>query len=123
MTRRTIPIAAILAIAAAMSAPVLAHASSLDATFGNTLEVTYPDGKLARLWLDRDGSYRGANRQGKPSSGHWTIKADKLCMKQKRPLPVPFAYCTPIVPGGIGASWLARAVSGETVRIRLVAGR
>jgi hypothetical protein len=123
MTRRTIPIIAILSIAAAAAAPAWATPGGLDATFGNTLEVTYPDGQLARLWLDRDGSYRGANRQGRPSSGHWTIRADKLCMKQKRPLPVPFSYCTPIVAGGVGASWLGRAVGGETVRIRLVAGR
>jgi hypothetical protein len=123
MTRRMIPIAAILAIAAAAPAPVLAHAGALEATFGNTLEIAYPDGKLARVWLDRDGSYRAANPQGKISSGRWAVKVDKLCLKQKRPLPVPFSYCTPIVPGGVGASWLGRAVSGETVRIRLVAGR
>jgi hypothetical protein len=121
MMRRMVPIAAMLAIAVAAATP--AHAGALEATFGNTLEIAYPDGKLARLWLDRDGSYRGANRQGKPSSGRWSVKADKLCMKQKRPLPIPFAYCTPIVAGGIGASWLGRAVDGETVRIRLVAGR
>ena len=121
MTRRMIPLAAI-ALAAAASSSGWADAGVLDATFGNTLEVTYPDGRLARLWLDRDGSYRGANRQGKPSSGRWSIKAGKLCMKQKRPLPVPFSYCTPLVSGGVGSTWLGRAVTGETVRIRLVSG-
>jgi hypothetical protein len=123
MTHRRIAALAVLTLAGALPAPAQAAAGALDPVFANTVEVTYPDGRMARLWVDRDGSYRGQNRQGRPSSGRWTIKAAKLCLKQKRPFAAPMSYCTPIVTGGVGASWLGKAVTGETVRIRLVAGR
>ena len=109
-------------IAAILASPAMAT-PQLDPVFGNTLEMTYPDGRLARLWLDRDGSYRGVNWHGRTSSGRWFVKPGKVCMKQKRPLPMPISFCTPLVAGSVGAAWGGRAVSGEPIRIRLVAGR
>jgi hypothetical protein len=124
MIRRTIPAVAILAIAATMAPPVSAGAGGLHPAFSNTIEMTYPDGRTARLWLEADGRYSGEDKYRRPSSGRWSVKSGKLCMRQKRPLPVPFSYCTPLVaPDEVGVSWLGRAVTGETLRIRLVAGR
>lgn len=33
--------------------------ASLAAVFDNTIVSTYGDGRNAKLWLDRDGRYRG----------------------------------------------------------------
>jgi hypothetical protein len=95
----------------------------LEPAFHNTILSTYPDGRQARLWLDADGGYRAEGRRGDPSSGHWKVKGDKLCLKQSHPLPTPFSYCTHIHAGGVGTSWTGKAVTGEAIRITLIAGR
>lgn len=111
-----------------VAAPAAAGAAadepaSLAAAFDNTIVSTYGDGRTAKLWLDPDGRYRGLGRSGDDSSGRWTIKRDKVCLKQARPLPVPFSYCTPIPEGGVGAVWVARSVFGELLSVELVNGR
>ena len=111
------------ALALAAAIPCLAaEASALHETFGNTIVSTYPDGRRAELWLHPDGSYDAEGRRHDRSSGHWKIKGEKLCLKQSHPFAFPFTYCTPLVQGGIGASWSGKAVTGEPIRIQLVRG-
>lgn len=111
----------LMILAALMQTP--ADAGDLQTAFGNTLVSTYPDGRTARAWLNADGSYRGQGRRGGRSSGVWRVRAGDLCFSQRRPIPLPGAYCTPIVVGGVGTRWTARAVTGETVQVELVEGR
>lgn len=91
--------------------------------FENTIISTYPDGRQAKLWLNPDTTYRGQGRTGSPSSGHWSLRPDKLCFRQSRPVPIPFAWCTARVQGGVGTAWAAKAVTGERLRVELKAGR
>ncbi len=112
------PIAlAAVALAGAAAAP------TVEAAFGNTIVSTYPDGRTARLWLERDGGYAASGRRHDRSSGRWRLKGDAICLRQSRPIPIPFAYCAPVPRGGLGASWSGRAVTGEAIRLQLVAGR
>jgi hypothetical protein len=97
-------------------------ADLLRRAFGSTIVSTYPDGRQAELWLQRDGGYRAEGRRRDPSSGRWQIKGDKLCMKQQRPIPAPFSYCTPLPASGIERPWIGKAFTGEPIRIRLVKG-
>jgi hypothetical protein len=108
-----------------LAAPALAEAPAgvPEAAFTNTVLSTYPDGRVAKLWLERDGTFRGQGRRGKPSSGKWSMKGQQICLKQTRPFPAPFAYCTEVRQGGVGTSWSGKAVTGEPVRIELSAGR
>jgi hypothetical protein len=113
---------------AALGAPSLASASDtspspLAKAFGNTIVSTYPDGRKAELWLRPDGGYSAQGRRGDPSSGTWSVSGAKVCLKQQKPFWAPFSFCTAIPPGGVGSSWTAKAVTGETVRVRLVQGR
>ena len=96
--------------------------SVVQAAFGNTIVSTYPDGRTGELWLQSDGSYKAEGRRHDGSSGHWKLKDDKICLKQSHPIPVPFSYCTSVPPGGVGASWTGKAVTGEAIRIKLVHG-
>ena len=100
-----------------------ATAADLRPAFANTIVSTYPDGRKAKLWLNADGSYRAQGRRGKPSSGKWSLKGEKLCLKQQKPVSGPFPYCTPIKRGGVGTSWIGKAVTGERISIEVVAGR
>ena len=116
--------ASLAAVALLIASPALAAGSAdLRPAFSNTIVSTYPDGRKAKLWLNSDGSYRAQGRRGKPSSGKWSVKGEKLCLKQQKPMAGPFPYCTPIKTGGVGTSWTGKAVTGERIRIQLVAGR
>jgi len=101
-----------------------AHAASpVAAAFGNTILSTYPDGRTGELWLHPGGRYDAEGRKGDPSSGKWSLKGEKLCLKQSRPMPSFLSFCTPLPHKGMSAGWTAKAVTGETIQVRLVHGR
>jgi hypothetical protein len=115
-----------LALAAALllSAGGVSFATTpIDGAFGNTIISTYPDGRTARLWLHSDGSYLAKGRRGDPSSGRWSVKGAKVCLKQVRPFSAPSSFCTGYGPAQVGASWKGKAVTGEPISIRLVKGQ
>jgi hypothetical protein len=96
--------------------------SLVEKAFGSTIVSTYPDGRQGELWLQRDGTYTAEGRRQDPSNGRWQIKGDKLCLKQQRPFPAPFSYCTPMPSDGIERPWASKAYTGEAINIRLVRG-
>jgi hypothetical protein len=120
------PAALILALAAALAAsnagavPTTAAAPDMvQKAFGNTIVFTYPDGRTALLWLRPGGEFSGKGRHRIPYSGTWAEKGDKLCLKQTRPVPIPFSFCTPIPSG---ADWTGKAITGEPLKLRLLPG-
>ena len=110
--------AAALAVAAAPQAP-----ASMSPAFAGTIVSTYPDGLHGRLFLNADGSWRALSRHGNASRGRWSVKGERLCLRQQRPIPLPFSYCTPLVTGDVGATWRAKAPTGEPITVTLAAGR
>ena len=118
---RTITVAALSAVLILTCGA--AERSPLEAAFSGTIVSTYPDGRTAELWLFRNGSFSARGRRGDPSSGLWQTKDNKLCLKQSRPFPSPFTYCTPIPNGSLSAGWSAKAVTGEPIQVALVKGR
>lgn len=116
-------IALLTSLVIALQATPVPTAADLAPAFGNTLVSTYPDGRTARTWLQPGGRYTGRGRRGGLSSGTWRIRDGQVCFSQRRPIPLPGSYCTPIVGGGVGTRWTARAVTGETIQVTLVAGR
>ena len=96
--------------------------ASVEAAFGSTIVSTYPDKRTAELWLARDGTYTAEGRRHDPSRGHWSVKGEKLCLKQVRPVPVPFSFCTPIPSAGMGQAWPAKAATGEAITVKVVKG-
>ncbi len=122
----------IVAVTALASAAALAAyaaqaagkpAPGMDVAFHNTIVSTYPDGRTAELWLNSDGSYKAMGRRKDRSDGHWTLKGGKVCLRQSHPMAVPFTFCATIHSGGVGTSWTGKAVTGEKVQIKVVAGR
>jgi hypothetical protein len=114
----------VFTLAAGLAPPAVAGGpGDLTEAFNNTIVSTYANGDQARLWLDRDGGYRGEGRHRDLSSGHWLLKDGKLCLRQARPVPIPFAFCSGLVSGGVGTVWKARSVFGEPLSLELTAGR
>lgn len=111
------------AIARAPGAMASADLRGVAAAFGNTVKARYPDGRFQRLWFRADGTWEAVGRRGGWSSGKWSQKGGKVCLKQSRPFPAPFKYCTDFPPaGGIGAVWTSRDMSGEPIRLTVVPG-
>lgn len=117
--------AAIIAVGLTLAGAAVASdaAPSLEPAFRNTIVSTFPDGRSARLWLDPDGAYRAEDRSAGRSSGRWTVHGERICLRQRRPLPSPVAYCTELRRPEVGAVWTARSFSGEAVRVEVIAGR
>ena len=108
-----------LGLTAAPMAALAAESSPLARAFGNTVVSTYPDGRTALVWLKKDGTYTGKGRRRTPSSGTWSLKDGKVCLKQFKPVAVPFRYCTELPSDESGK---ARAVTGEPVTMKVVKG-
>jgi hypothetical protein len=107
--------------APASVAPVDPH--GVAAAFGNTVKAQYPDGRYQRLWLHPDGAWEAVGRRGHWSSGKWSLKGDRVCLKQSKPFPAPFKYCTDFPSaGGPGVVWTSRDMSGEPIRLTVVRG-
>lgn len=95
----------------------------IEAAFGNTVISTYPDGRTQLLWLNRDGTYTAKGRRRQDSSGRWTLKGDEVCLKQLKPFPAPFTYCTPVPPDAATSTWTSKAVNGQPIKLRVVKGK
>lgn len=120
---RLLPTACIsLAAVACIAAAPAPDVSLLEPAFGNTIVSTYPDGRTGHLWLKADGTYSYEGRRKTPSSGRWTLKGTKFCLKQSKPKSIPFSYCPPIKSGGVGTTWPGKAPTGEKIQLKLVAG-
>jgi hypothetical protein len=114
---------ACLAAAGLIATGARAEPASVQKAFGNTIVSTYPDGRKAELWLQPGGAYTAKGRRNDPSSGRWSIKGGKLCLKQAHPFPAPFTFCTPIPSNGLTGTWSAKAVTGEAIKVKLAPGR
>jgi hypothetical protein len=97
------------------------RAAWLEPAFRHTLQITDSRGRISRMWLDRDGGYRGHGNTR--SSGAWRVRGEQLCFTQRRPIPVPFPFCTPLVEAEVGTRWNARSVTGDPITIEIVRGR
>jgi hypothetical protein len=123
----TLALAALLAAPGpiAQAANVGAPAKSLGvaAAFGNTVKAQYPDGRFQRLWFRANGTWEAVGRRGYWSSGKWSQKGEKVCLRQSKPFPAPFKYCTRFpAGGGVGATWTSKDMSGEPIRLIVVRG-
>ena len=101
-----------------------AERTGVAAAFGNTVKARYPDGRYQWLWFNADGTWEAFGRRGKWSSGKWAQKdADKVCLKQAKPIPIPLSYCTNFPTGSsVGAVWTSKSMEGEPIKVTVVRG-
>lgn len=102
-------------IALAAAAGAASTTPTLEKAFHGTIVSTYPDGRTAELWMNPDGTYTSMGRRHDRNHGHWKVRGEKVCFRRGI-----FGYCTSI-PNG--SEFTTRAVTGETIRVRLVPGR
>jgi hypothetical protein len=109
---------------AAIAGSVLADTrASVARAFGNTLVSTYPDGRTGEIWLKADGTYTGLGRKKTdPSSGHWKIKGDSICLSQSKPFVFGYTVCIKVPESGLESGFQNKAVTGEMTTVTLVHG-
>jgi hypothetical protein len=83
--------------------------------FTSTIVSTYPDGRIAKLWMKPGGTYTSMGRRHERHSGHWSLKGDKVCFRRSLG-----HYCTQMPTEN---AFTTKAVTGETIQVRLVPGR
>ena len=97
--------------------------SSVAPAFGNTVISRYPDGTSQKIWLHPDGSWDGVSRKGVRIAGHWSVRGEKVCLRQSTPPTLPIAYCTPFPPRSEpGVQWTSRDVAGRPITLSLMRG-
>src|SRR5205085_11776501 len=100
-----------------------ADLASVAPAFGNTVVSTYPDGSSQKIWLHPDGSWDGLSRRNVRLAGHWSLRGDKVCLKQAQPPTLPISYCTALPPSPApGAQWAGRDVVGHPITLSLMKG-
>ncbi len=114
----------ILALAATLALPgaAIAQPTGLEPAIGNTIVSTHPDGRQARLQLRSDHTFLAQGRAGNRSTGTWRVRGGRLCLTQRRPMAIPFAYCRRIPSVTPGRPWSDTAVNGDRVVNRIVLG-
>lgn len=122
MTRFSL-ILPLLALAATASAgePEDKVAAKVSAAFGNTVMSVYPDGRSQKIWLQPDGAWTGLSRRGVPLAGHWTLKGDKVCLRQSHPPTLPISFCETF-PADPVKGIDARDLTGTPIHLKLVKG-
>ncbi|CAN7182995.1 hypothetical protein LJR219_000377 [Phenylobacterium sp. LjRoot219] len=93
------------------------------AAFGNTVVSTYPDGTSQKIWLHPDGKWTGISRGNGPLAGSWSMRGEKVCLKQSQPPTLPVAYCTALPTNSQpGVQWASRDVAGRSITLSLMRG-
>jgi hypothetical protein len=110
-----------LATAASAAEPADKSAPNVDATFGNTVMSVYPDGRSQKIWLQPDGTWTGLSRRGNPLAGKWSVKGDKVCLKQSKPPTLPISFCQTF-PSDPVKGVDARDLTGTPIHLKLVKG-
>jgi len=99
-------------LAAAAAAP---PPPELQKAFSGTIVSTYPDGRIAKLWMNPDGTFASEGRRHDRHKGRWSVKGEKVCFKRGL-----FGYCTQMPSD---SEFTTKAVTGEKIRVRLEPGR
>ena len=94
--------------------------AGIAATFGNTVTSTYPDGRSQKIWLQSDGSWTGRSRRGRPLAGKWSMRGEKVCLKQTSPA-MPFSFCQ-VLPADPEVGLTSKDLAGTPIRLKLVKG-
>jgi hypothetical protein len=102
-----------------------AHAAEpgVAAAFGNTVVSTYSDGTSQKIWLHPDGRWTGLSRSNGPLAGNWSVRGEKVCLKQSKPPTLPVAFCTALpATSQPGVQWASRDVAGRAITLSLMKG-
>nr|MEA2797361.1 hypothetical protein [Phenylobacterium sp.] len=116
-----IPAAALTLAASALCAHAADPSARVATAFGNTVLSIYPDGRSQKIWLQPDGTWTGLSRRGRELAGKWTLKGDKVCLRQSKPPTLPISFCQNF-PSDPQKGVDAKDLTGTPIHLKLVTG-
>jgi len=93
----------------------------VSAAFGNTVLSIYPDGRSQKIWLHPDGTWSGKSRRGLDLDGHWSMKGDRICLRQSHPPTLPISFCQTF-PKDPSVELTSKDLTGQTIHLKIVKG-
>ena len=111
-------------IAPGFIAPTAAQAADetqVKPAFGNTVLSIYPDGRSQKIWLHPDGTWSGKSRRGLDLDGHWSMKGDRICLRQSHPPTLPISFCQTF-PKDPSVELTSKDLTGQTIHLKIVKG-
>jgi hypothetical protein len=126
---RKIALGAVIALGLAGAA--IAAADPMEGAYGNTVIVTNAKGEKTKLWIAKDGTFKGENAKGEKFTGKWTLKDNntKYCSTADLPAnapkdtPAPKEACSEFKgPHKAGDKWTQKDADGADVTVEIVAG-
>lgn len=110
----------IAALAFGLALAGTAQAHSIDATFGNTLVVTLPNGAALRYHFEPNNTFKLFTPDGQSIDGAWEIANGQLCLSSA----AMGRSCSPLDgERNVGDSWTSTSADGSTVTLTLQRGR
>ena len=110
-------ISAAVAILAAGSA-----SATPSGLFGNTLQITGPDGGVTKIYVNADGTYSRVAPSGGATSGSWAEADGQMCFTQQTPSQGT-ALCGPAISQSVGSSWTGTRPDGSVSQLTIISGR
>lgn len=103
----------------------------MEGAYGNTVLVTNAKGETSKLWIAKDGSFKGENAKGEKFTGKWALKDNntKYCATADLPpnapkeTPAPKEACSEFKGAHkAGDKWQQKDANGEDVTVEIKAG-
>jgi hypothetical protein len=101
------------------AAPAFATPTGL---FGNTLQITAPNGTVSKVYVNSDSSYSRVDSAGNTTSGTWAETEDQMCFTQTSPTQGQ-ALCGPVITQSAGQSWSGTRPDGTISQLTILSGR
>jgi hypothetical protein len=108
-----------LAIAIAVSLAAPAAWATPSGLFGNTLQITMPDGSVKKYYVNADGTYSVTLPDGSTVTGTWAETDGQMCFTPQG----GSALCGPLITQNVGDNWQAQRPDGLSSQLTIVAGR
>jgi hypothetical protein len=120
--KRMLLAAAVFAMSAAA-----ASADPYAGYYGNTVNITSPDGKTDKAYVNADKSWERKNADGAAMKGTYEVAADgkSACFTQKEPAPAADQKpaCFPTDSRKAGDNWETKDDKGAVTKWSITAGR
>lgn len=117
----------LLATAVLALSAMAATAGNLDGYFGNTVNITFPDGKTAKAFINPDKTWERKHDGGPTFKGTYEEGKDGMvCFTQKEPPPPPEMkqpVCFKVDAHKPGDSWSTKDDKGAETKYTMTAGR
>lgn len=95
--------------------------------YGNTVNITFPDGKTAKAYVNPDKTWERKHADGPVFKGAFEIKeGDMVCFTQVEPPPPPEMKqpnCFKVDPHKPGDRWSTKDDKGNETKYTMTAGR